>query len=89
MTKTGKQLRQRKALGNALTTLRKQVHLKRQTLACAMQTSVSSIDKLEQGNICHRFTDAIALCEAMQVSVEELIKAYKEALEKLPPPRGG
>jgi transcriptional regulator with XRE-family HTH domain len=81
---------EQKALARVICTIRKTKHLKREYLAEILALSVGSIDKIEQGKTHLRFTDAIRLCEVLQIDIQQLMHHYRQELLKLyppPPPR--
>ncbi len=73
------------ALARAICNIRKTNQLKREFLAEILALSVGSIDKIEQGKTHLRFTDAIRLCEVLELDLQHLVQAYRQELMKLSP----
>jgi len=77
-----KQKDQRLALANALRFLRLKYNVKRQWLANALEISVPSYEKIEQGMIRARFTDVVTICEELGAGLDELMEHYQRELKK-------
>ena len=77
---------QRLALAKTLTNFRKKSNIKRSYLASKIGLSLGSIDKMEQGITCVRFTDVETICNVLEVDINDFVLAYKSELVKLTPP---
>ena len=73
---------QRIALANTLSNFRRKSNFKRSYLASKIGLSVASIDKMEQGFTCLRFTDVETICTVLEVDMNEFVLAYKSELAK-------
>jgi DNA-binding XRE family transcriptional regulator len=71
------------ALASTIYFLRRRYNIKRQYLAKALGVSTATIDKMEQGKICPRFTDVFDLCQAIGASLEELATVYESERRRL------
>ncbi len=77
---------EQRALAKAIYKIRLTKDVKREHIADILALGVGSIDKIEQGKTHLRFTDAIRICDALEIALNELVEAYKRELNKLAPP---